>query len=76
MRGLWIQSSAGRAWASFFAIDREVRRLAERAGCSIEEARRHRQADERFCELHGWYSAALCLVCKEERRRARVRKAG
>ena len=71
MTQLWIQSAAGRAWAAGVARARELRRLARRAGCSLDEAQRHRTDGERFCGRHGWYATALCLPCKDERRRAR-----
>lgn len=42
---------------------RELRKLAERAGCSVEEAARRRARGERFCDAHGWHADPKCRPC-------------
>lgn len=67
----WMRTKAGHAWARETAVQRELRRLARRANCSLKTARSRREKGFRFCEKHGWYRARLCLVCKEARRQQR-----
>lgn len=50
---------------------RELKRLAKRAGCSLEEAAEHRAADERYCAIHGWFWQRLCIPCKCAREKQR-----
>jgi hypothetical protein len=42
---------------------RELRKLAARAGCSVEEAARRRAHGERFCTSHGWHLDPKCRLC-------------
>lgn len=50
---------------------RELIRLANRAGCSLEEAAGHRAAGERYCAIHGWFWQRLCIPCKCAREKQR-----
>lgn len=63
----WNQTPQGREIVRLLAIKREVDRLAQRAGCSADEAAQRRSAGWRYCEKHGWYEQRLCMVCKTER---------
>lgn len=42
---------------------RELRKLAQRAGCSVDEAARRREGGEHFCASHGWYAGPKCRPC-------------
>lgn len=51
---------------------RELRRLAGRARCSLDEAARRRNEGERYCEPHGWRRTAKCRRCRSRRRGSHV----
>jgi hypothetical protein len=57
------QQADTRALMSARARIRELRKLARRAGCSVQEAARRRDAGERFCESHGWHKGPKCRLC-------------
>ncbi len=53
---------------------RELARLAERAGCSIDEAAQRRSEGERYClGCAAWYRQNRCMRCKARKQRDRRR---
>ncbi len=66
---MWIRTRGGRAYLSQKAAEREVLKLAQRAGCSLEIAKFRRAGGWRWCPTHGWYRQTQCMPCKVQRAR-------
>ncbi len=62
----WVQTKAARRKLSALARSRELQRLAQRAGCSLDEAEQHRAIGERWCTEHSvWHASKCCPKCRK-----------